>query len=513
MPSPMKEHREQTRELAASLRFGDIYDWIVDHGYYPESWVLPPCFRVVSRPCVRRQYYSVTSRGRKYNVQPQNCVDVHFPKSELTDRHFGVLHPHIHSDIAYNIARNWKTILKALIPPDSQVACYSFPLPVDTKNPGRVGHLRSARMIYEFLTMAEDDLVTVAYQYTHLVRADIRNFYGSIYTHSIAWAIHGKRSVRRPSRRHDYRLVGNRLDKLFQYANDQRTNGIPIGPVVSDIASEIVAAAVDRAFSAAIRSSQIDCEIVRFKDDYRILVRGEVVGKQVIKLLQAALREFGLELASDKTAVLSLPEGLFRPWVSMYHAVHPRRRRRRFEWKEFRELYLAVLRIDQIHPGTGVIDRFLADIVSRRGRLKVRLDSSTLQRTISMLLMLGARRTKAVPKIIGIIESVFESPVGRSNTNHIVAWLDQYLQELAKDEERNKYLISWIVYFFGSHGLMSRISPKPKFKDPITKSSLSGRSNFFRDAKDFKIMEGLRASGKRCSLLKHLDVFDPPEAL
>ena len=73
----------------------------------------------------------------------------------------------------------------------------------------------------------------IPYRYTHLVKADIKNFYPSIYTHSIAWAIHGKNFIRKDRNRHDYRFLGNRLDRLFQYSNDQKTNGIPIGPVVS----------------------------------------------------------------------------------------------------------------------------------------------------------------------------------------------------------------------------------------------------------------------------------------
>ena len=90
-------------------------------------------------------------------------------------------------------------------------------------------------MIYEFLWMTEEDLVSSSHRYTHLVQADIKSFYPSIYTHSLAWAIHGKRHIRKGNNRHDYTLLGNRLDRLFQYSNDQRTNGIPIGPVVSDI--------------------------------------------------------------------------------------------------------------------------------------------------------------------------------------------------------------------------------------------------------------------------------------
>ena len=188
--------------------------------------------------------------------------------------------------------------------------------------------------------MTDDDIASVAYRYSHLIKTDIKNFYPSIYTHSIAWALHGKTEIRSGENLYNYNLLGNRLDKLFMYTNDACTNGIAIGPVVSDIIAEIIASAVDRILTEQIKSAELDCEVVRFKDDYRILAKSEGDGKTIIKYLQAALKFYNLELNDEKTAIAVLPDGLFREWVSMYHAVHPRRKRK-YSWKDFRELYLA----------------------------------------------------------------------------------------------------------------------------------------------------------------------------
>lgn len=46
-PSPIKQHQIDTRKLAKGLNQADIYHWLVEFGYFPESYVLPPCFRVV----------------------------------------------------------------------------------------------------------------------------------------------------------------------------------------------------------------------------------------------------------------------------------------------------------------------------------------------------------------------------------------------------------------------------------------------------------------------------------
>ena len=505
--TPMQAYRSTTRKLAKGLKWTHVYYWLIEHGYFPESYVLPPCFRVKQRPNQPRRFVSPTKKY--FKLVPKETCNLHFPKTDLTDRTFGIIDPELHNDIAYHIARNWKIVVDRLIPKDSQVTCYSFPVPVDSKHHGRVGHLRGGRMIYEFLWMTEEDLVSSSHRYTHLVQADIKSFYPSIYTHSLAWAIHGKRHIRKGNNRHDYTLLGNRLDRLFQYSNDQRTNGIPIGPVVSDIVSEIVAAAVDRALSKSVVSIGLDCEMTRFKDDYRILVRGESDGESVIKLLQAALKRFDLELSEQKTSIHELPDGLFRPWVSLYHAAYPKKRQT-LSWKEFRELYLTVLRIDEHHPGTGVIDRFLADIVSKKGRLSVHLTQRNVQKAMSMLIMLGHRRNKAFPKILAIIESVLRSPFGQKHIDDILLYIDFYLKALSEDEERNTYLISWLAYFVVSNRLKNRLTFTPAYKSAITRSVFNNRGNIFRDSIHFKIFEGCCAVAKRGSMLEYLDIFDPP---
>jgi hypothetical protein len=508
--SPFDAHRKATKKLAKSLKWTDVYHWLVEHGYFPESYVLPPCFKVTRR-LARPQLFSKVKGKKKLSpaLTPRMCCDIHFPKTDLTDRTFGIIHPELHNDIAYHIGRNWRAIVDCLIPNNSAVTCYSFPVPIDSAHPGRVGHVRSGRMIYEFIWMTEEDLTSAAYRYTHILRADIRNFYPSIYTHSISWAIHGKKLIRKANNRYDLTFLGNRLDRLFQYANDQKTNGIPIGPVVSDIVAEVIAAGVDRELTKAIRNEPIECEMTRFKDDYRILVKSDADGRRVVKLLQAALKHYDLELADDKTVLHELPGGLFRPWVSAYHAVHPIKRVR-FRWKEFRELYLAVLRIDEQYPGTGVIDRFLADIVSRKGNIKVGVTVRNLQKAMSMLLMLGNRRLKSFPKILAIIESILRSPFGQAHSAEITSYLDTYLRRLSDDEPRNTYLISWIAYFLVSNNLKSSLTFAPRYRNPMTRSVFNNRGAVFQDATDFKLFEGCRAAGRTRSMLSYLDVFTPP---
>jgi hypothetical protein len=105
MPSPPERHFRKTAALAAGLKRPDVYRWIITSGYFPESYVLPPCFTVSKHPAYGKKYYVHTRK--KFSPPLREYLQVHFPKTELTDRTFGIIDPELHSDISLTIARNW----------------------------------------------------------------------------------------------------------------------------------------------------------------------------------------------------------------------------------------------------------------------------------------------------------------------------------------------------------------------------------------------------------------------
>lgn len=88
--------------------------------------------------------------------------------------------------------------------------------------------------------------------------------------------------------------------------------------------------------------------------------------------------------------------------------------------------------------------------------------------------------------------------------------MEEFLKKLSLEEERNKYLISWISYFLVSNGLEKLLTFKPKYKDPITRSIFSNRGNVFKDRTEFKLFVGSKTVAKRTTMLQLLEVFNPP---
>lgn len=506
--SKPSEHTKRTAKFARKLKQKDIYEWIMSNGYYPESYVLPPCFNVTRYPNFGKKYFHVTSsNGKGYYPKTSNLAQIHFPKSNLADRTFSIIDPEIHCDIAYEIAHNWKKVLQIIFNPKNLVHSYSFPIPVDTNQLGVIGNLRSGRMIYEFIEMAENDVSSESFQYAYLVKADIKNFYPSVYTHSLSWAFHGKSHVRAKKRRHNYNYVGNRIDRLFQRANDDHTNGVAIGPSVSDVVTELLLARVDTLFSKSLTSPE-KYLAVRFKDDYRILCQSESDAKLIVKSLQNALREYDLDLSEEKTVIHRLPDGLFRPWVSKYHASNPKPKEE-YTYKQFKEVYLSVIATDREFPGTGIVDRFLADIVTKDYKPNFAISKKTVPNIMSLLMMLATLRIKSFPKILGVIEAIMRSANNIWYTEQIGKYLANYLHTLASNERDNRYQIIWILYFLKSNKMEKFIVKKYAFKDPLVKSIQSNRNNLFGSCKDFKLFTGIKTVAKNKTLLEHLDVFSP----
>ena len=505
-----KEHSKETKRLLKSVSKDIISKWLLEEGYYPEQYVMPPTFKVNKLELQANPYYLVdtTSGQPKFDPIKSELVNISFPKSELTDRTFGILEPKIYHDIVWYLNNEWDLIIKSLFNPSNKIYSYSFPIPVSKNNEGSIGNLRAGRMIYEFLEMAENDLVAEAYNYKYILKTDIKNFYPSIYTHSIAWALHTKELIRKKGNRADYaNFLGLKLDRLFQSANDGCTNGIAIGPAISDLISEIILSSVDTASSKIIDSKNIDFLGVRFKDDYRFLCQSKQDANFIIKTLQKQLALFNLTLNESKSQIDELPEGLFREWTADYQPFSLRYKRK-INYKRFESSLRGTLKVDKKFEGTGVVDRFLSELTTKDNKLKFDFKDKDLLKAISLLLLLKERRNKSFPQILGIIEKIIEENISKIRTiNKIKSIIENLLNEKLKNIEDNQYDIVWLIYFVRSLDLFPITYPS-KIKSPIITSLKSNRLDFFKTLPaEIKLFETIKKPGKNVELLSHLALF------
>lgn len=140
----------------------------------------------------------------------------------------------------------------------------------------------------------------------YLIKADISNYFSSIYTHSIPWVLIGKQEAKKDKNKKD--VWYNEIDKRTRWLNNNETQGILIGPHTSNLISEIILVSVDNEISKKY-------QYIRNIDDYSCYVETEEKAKQFLIDLSQELKKFNLSLNHKKTEIIQLPISFDNDWT------------------------------------------------------------------------------------------------------------------------------------------------------------------------------------------------------
>lgn len=509
MTSFTREHTKQTEELIKQISKTKIANWFLNEGYYPEQNVLPPCFRITGMKLSKNLFFKNPSSSKSQ-------IRIHYPKSIFSSRVFSIQHPHPYHDIVFHLMDNWEAIIKKLFNEDSGIHSYSLPIPIDRTRKGSLGKLRTGRLIYEWVSMAEKDLIADAHSYSFIVKSDITNFYKSIYTHSISWAIHGYEEAF--SDRHEKKLYGTKVDALFQMSNDHKTNGVPVGSALSDLIAEIILSDVDLRISKELKSEGIEFLATRFKDDYRFLCTTENEGKKIVKVLRDELEKFNLLINEEKTSIEKLPHGLYRNHDRDYYD-YSLKKVVDVDFKKFELTLLKVLDIHRNYRGTSIIEKFLCELLDNKQKLKIKFTKKNkesqykeLIKCFSLLILLKRESPKALCHILSLIEVIFI----KYHKRHKI--LKPHLKIIVKEEIdraiKSKFAYELIWYIFFAQYLSLKLDYQEiknsldgeTSKDLFLLSVLNSKQEFFKDVKSFKLFIHPKKSVKS-SLAKTLSMF------
>lgn len=129
---------------------------------------------------------------------------------------------------------------------------------------------------------------------------DIHKCFDNIYTHSIDWAVVGKKN----SKDNINRIYTSAFDKEMRAMNYNETNGIVIGPEFSRVFAEMILSSIDFSLQTALKKKEIKYEkdylIFRYVDDYFIFFNEDKVINAIQNELSFALKEYKLFLNEEK---------------------------------------------------------------------------------------------------------------------------------------------------------------------------------------------------------------------
>lgn len=223
-------------------------------------------------------------------------------------RPFELMHPAIYVSIVNILCdeKNWLFIKKRVKDFEKGViSCCSAPVM-------SIDHQTDvSKQISSWWQNVEQQSLKYSLKFNHLLHTDVTDCYGSLYTHSISWAIHGIDEAKK--NRRDNSLFGNKIDNYIQASRYGQTNGIAQGSVLMDFIAELVLGYVDMQINIELANKN-DTKILRYRDDYRIFSNSDDRAEEVLKIVSDKLRTVGMKLGVTKTfSFRNVVEGSIKP--------------------------------------------------------------------------------------------------------------------------------------------------------------------------------------------------------
>jgi len=172
---------------------------------------------------------------------PRNYEDVNYKVLNNKDgkyawRPLQLINPALYVSLVHKITseENWQLIKERFVTfsANKKIECVSIPRQSLTENSDK------AEQISNWWHHIEQRSIEMALDYSCLAHTDLTDCYGAIYTHSVAWAVHGKEEAK--EKRNDKNLIGNQIDGHLQDMSHGQTNGIPQGSTLMDFVAELV---------------------------------------------------------------------------------------------------------------------------------------------------------------------------------------------------------------------------------------------------------------------------------
>ncbi len=271
-----------------------IYTNLLAKGYFPKE--LPPHFFTEFFAL-----FAATQRGRTTlnNYQPADkftrCAEYRLALPGLNRRELAIPHPAGFSKLAFLVAKNLRRLLT-----QSSRSPISRSRPIYDDN-----HSRPLRPAVRPSNLSREQ-ASIRAASSYLLRVDVSQFYPSLYTHAVGWAVNSK--LRERKHWHNSELLGSRLDQLLMDMSGKESQGIPIGNDISFLLAELVLTQVDRKLKVTGKHGY------RWFDDYEIACATFEEAQECLTRLNAALASFRLRINPNKTIIERLPIPTSKPW-------------------------------------------------------------------------------------------------------------------------------------------------------------------------------------------------------
>ena len=368
-------------------------------------------------------------------IPPKKCENVNYKFLHNKDgkfdwRPFEIIHPALYVYLVNEICEkeNWKKINERfkLFQKDKKIICCSIPCESSNKK------MDKKDTILNWWNTFEQKSIAMSLKFNCMAKTDITNCYGSIYTHSIAWAIETKEIAKKNI--NDTSLLGNLIDKIIQDMSYGQTNGIPQGSILTDFIAEIVLGYADELVSRKINENKIkDYSILRYRDDYRIFAQNEIDLNVILKIITEVLSELNFKLNTQKTSITddiitnSIKKDKANILVNNYLVLN-----------NIQKSLFNIRAFSLIYPNSGSLLKLLTEIFEQQIKpLKKR--PKNVEQIISILVDIMYRNPKTYNLCVLILSVIF-SFLGKTTINKYINFISKKFKNLPN----TNYIDIWL---------------------------------------------------------------------
>jgi len=309
---------------------------LLKHNYFPlqkkRKGELPPIFSssdLTKNIAEEVQNVTLSNDRKKHGF---DSIQYRSTRFNNVPRLLTIPHPKPYCDLCLEIYKNWGKVKGICTNVNSLI------------RPRTHEDGRTIIMDYETSLAKRNRFYKAAFGKKFLALADISNFYPSLYSHAIPWALVGIPKAKEQQR--DSSKWFNKIDKLLRSCNRNETAGVPIGPATSNIASEILLERIDRDLRKKFN-------YIRFIDDYTAYCETHTEAEEFIRELSIMLMQYKLNLNIKKTEITSLPQAINEGWIGRMREIIPRDKE--ITSSQVSNILDAAIRLQKDNPGGSIL--------------------------------------------------------------------------------------------------------------------------------------------------------------
>jgi hypothetical protein len=375
---------------------------------------------------------TATKLSNIWTKNPKSVIDVNYTFYTNKDGKFAwrplqLINPVIYIFLVRKITEetNWRFIVErfAKFQINKQVKCCSIPVLSENDE----NKTDKATTVLNWWSIVEQQSLELSLNFNCLLNTDITDCYGSIYTHTIPWALHGKDIIKdnwlKPKKeRQDF--TGDKIDEIIESMQYGQTNGIPQGSVLMDFIAEMVLGYADMLLSEKIENEKItDYQILRYRDDYRIFTNSQEDAVKITKLLTEVLIGLNLRLNSSKTFISTdVIQDAVKP-DKMYYLGAKK------EDKNLQKTLLLIHSLAKKYPNSGSVIRALSNF-QRKIYKKQKIEKENIKILISIIVDIAYKNPKTYSMTIAILSKLLLSLNDNDAINNTIASIEKKFDKI-----------------------------------------------------------------------------------